>query len=319
MSAESVRDRAETPDWPAEVPARGWVATLKRTAKEFNDDHLTDWAAALTYYAVLALFPAMLVLVALLGLIGQYPQTTNAMLDIVDKLGPSSAVATFRAPIEGVVKAKGGAGALLGFGLLGALWSASAYVGAFFRASNIVWDIEEGRPVWKLVPLRIIVTLVAVLAVALVLIGLVVTGPLAEAVGGVIGLGDTAVTVWSIAKWPILLAIVTTIISVLYYIAPNVRHPKFSWVTPGGILAVVAWIVASAAFAFYAAHFGSYNKTYGSLGAMIVFLIWLWLTNLAILFGAELNSELELSRQMAEDPAAAEREPFMPPREEPKD
>src|SRR3954462_2776829 len=232
MTAEPAQHEAprQTPDAPTDVPPRGWLATLKRTAKEFNDDHLTDWAAALTYYAVLALFPAMLVLVALLGLIGQYPQTTNAMLDIVDKLGPSSAVATFRAPTEGVVKPKGGAGALLGFGLLGALWSASAYVGAFFRASNIVWDIEEGRPVWKLVPLRIIVTLVAVLAVALVLIGLVVPGPLAEAVGSLIGLCDTGMTLWSIAKWPILLAIVTTIISVLYYIAPNVKHPKFSWV-----------------------------------------------------------------------------------------
>src|SRR4051794_4111761 len=319
MSAEAVGDRAQTPESPTDVPAKGWLATLKRTGQEFMDDHLTDWAAALTYYAVLALFPAMLVLVALLGLVGQYPQTTDAMLGIVDKLGPRSAVDTFRAPIEGVVKAKGGAGALLGFGLLAALWSASAYMGAFFRASNIVWDIEEGRPVWKLVPLRVVVTLVTVLAVALVLVGLVVTGPLAKAVGDVIGLGSTAVTVWSIAKWPVLLVIVTTIISVLYYIAPNVKHPKFSWVTPGGIVAVLVWIVASAGFAFYVGHFGSYNKTYGSLGAMIVFLVWLWLTNLAILFGAELNSELERSPQMAKDPAAAEREPFMPAREEPKD
>jgi membrane protein len=300
------------------VPPSGWFATLKRTAKEFQDDNLTDWAAALTYYAVLALFPALLVLVALLGLVGQYPQTTNSLLDIVGKLGPSSAVDTFRKPIEGVVQSKGGAGALLGFGLLGALWSASGYIGAFFRASNIVWDIEEGRPVWKLLPLRVVVTLVAVLAVAVVLIGLVLTGPLAQAVGDVIGLGSTAVTVWNIAKWPVLLGIVITIISVLYYIAPNVKHPKFSWVTPGGIVAVLVWIVASVGFAFYAANFASYNKTYGSLGAMIVFLVWLWITNLAILFGAELNAELERSRQIAEDPSAAEREPFLPARAEPK-
>src|SRR3954463_3144814 len=197
MSAEAVRDRAQTPESPTDVPAKGWLATLKRTGKEFMDDHLTDWAAALTYYAVLALFPAMLVLVALLGLVGQYPQTTNALLAIVGKLGPSSAVDTFRKPIEGVVQSKGGAGALLGLGLLGALWSASGYIGAFFRASNIVWDIGEGRPVWKLLPLRVIVTLVAVLAVAIVLIGLVVTGPLAQAVGDVIGLGGPAVTVWN--------------------------------------------------------------------------------------------------------------------------
>jgi membrane protein len=306
------------PDDPTDLRKRNWKQLLKRTLKEFQDDNLTDWAAALTYYAVLALFPALLVLVALLGLVGQYPQTTNSLLDIVGKLGPSSAVDTFRKPIEGVVQSKGGAGALLGFGLLGALWSASGYIGAFFRASNIVWDIEEGRPVWKLLPLRVVVTLVGVLAVAVVLIGLVLTGPLAQAVGDVIGLGSTAVTVWNIAKWPVLLGIVITIISVLYYIAPNVKHPKFSWVTPGGIVAVLVWIVASVGFAFYAANFASYNKTYGSLGAMIVFLVWLWITNLAILFGAELNAELERSRQIAEDPSAAEREPFLPARAEPK-
>jgi membrane protein len=320
MTAEPVEHGASrrTPDSPTDVPPSGWFATLKRTAKEFQDDNLTDWAAALTYYSVLALFPALLVLVALLGLVGQYPQTTNSLLDIIGKLGPSSAVDTFRQPIEGVVQSKGGAGALLGFGLLGALWSASGYIGAFFRASNIVWDIEEGRPVWRLLPLRVLVTLVGVIAVAIVLIGLVLTGPLAQAVGDVIGLGSTAVTVWNIAKWPALLAIVITIISALYYIAPNVKHPKFVWVTPGGIVAVLVWIVASVGFAFYAANFSSYNKTYGSLGAMIVFLVWLWITNLAILFGAELNAELERSRQIAEDPSAAEREPFMPARAEPK-
>jgi membrane protein len=320
---EGVRDETavgtgDKPGKPAELGKRGIWAAIKRTVTEFKEDNLTDWAAALTYYAVLALFPALLVLVALLGLVGQYPQTTNSLLDIVGKLGPSSAVDTFRKPIEGVVQSKGGAGALLGFGLLGALWSASGYIGAFFRASNIVWDIEEGRPVWKLLPLRVVVTLVGVLAVAVVLIGLVLTGPLAQAVGDVIGLGSTAVTVWNIAKWPVLLGIVITIISVLYYIAPNVKHPKFSWVTPGGIVAVLVWIVASVGFAFYAANFASYNKTYGSLGAMIVFLVWLWITNLAILFGAELNAELERSRQIAEDPSAAEREPFMPARAEPK-
>src|SRR3954466_4419959 len=317
MATKTADERTDV--GPEDIPGPGWRAVLKRTVKEFRNDGVTDWAAALTYYSVLALFPGLIVLVALVGLFGQYPQTTDKLIQILSEIGVKPGTVDLRGTINGLVTNKGGAGALLGFGLLGALWSASAYVGAFFRASNVVWDIEEGRPVWKLVPLRIIVTLVAVLAVALVLIGLVVTGPLAEAVGGVIGLGDTAVTVWSIAKWPILLAIVTTIISVLYYIAPNVRHPKFSWVTPGGILAVVAWIVASAAFAFYAAHFGSYNKTYGSLGAMIVFLIWLWLTNLAILFGAELNSELERSRQMVKDPTAAGRDPFMPAREEPKD
>src|SRR3954453_19521919 len=203
MTAEPVRDGASrrTPDSPTDVPARGWFATLKRTAKEFQEDNLTDWAAALTYYAVLALFPALLVMVALLGLVGQYPQTTNALLEVVDKVGPGSAVDTFREPIEGVVRAKGGAGALLGIGLIAALWSASGYIGAFMRASNTIYGVEEGRPFWKLRPIQVAITLAMVLPLSAVAVALVITGPLAKALGDVIGLGSTAVTVWNIAKW----------------------------------------------------------------------------------------------------------------------
>jgi membrane protein len=266
--------------------------------REFREDNLTDWAAALTYYAVLSIFPALIVLVALVGLLGQYPQTTNSILDIIDKLGPSSTVDTFRGPIEGVVKSKGGAGALLGVGLVAALWSASGYIGVFTRASNAIYEVEESRPFWKLRPLQVLITLIAVVVVALLAIALVLTGDLARAVGDEIGVGDTAVSVWSIAKWPVLLILVMTIISGLYYIAPNVRQAGFRWITPGGVIAVVLWVLASVGFALYVSHFGSYNKTYGSLGAVIVFLIWLWITNIAILFGAEFNSELERSRQI---------------------
>ena len=290
---------------------------LIRTVKEFSADNLTDWAAALTYYAVLSLFPALLVLVALLGLLGQHPQTTNALTDIVAQLAPPAVADTFSGPIQGVIESKGGAGALLGVGLLGALWSASGYIGAFFRASDVIWDVEEGRPAWKLVPLRIVVTIVMVLLLALVLIAIVLTGPLAAAVGGVIGLSALAVTVWNIAKWPVLIVIVMGMIGFLYYISPNVRHPGFRWVSPGGILAVLLWIVASLAFGFYVANFGSYNKTYGSLGAIIIFLVWLWISNLALLLGAEFNAELERGRQMKRG-MSADTEPFLPPRDERK-
>jgi membrane protein len=312
-------DRAreeQKPDRPSELGKRHWWQTLKRTVTEFKEDNMTDWAAALTYYGVLALFPALLVLVALVGLFGQHPQTTNALLGLVGQLGPPTAVETFRGPIEGVIQSKGGAGALLGVGLLGALWSASGYFGAFFRASNAVWDIEEGRPAWKLVPLRVVVTIVMVLLLAVVLMALVLTGPLAEAVGGLIGLGGVAVTLWQIAKWPVLLIIVMGMFAILYHVSPNVRHPGVRWVSPGGVVGVLVWIIASVAFAFYVANFGSYNKTYGSLGGMIVFFLWLWISNNALLLGAELDAELERSRQIRGGMPEG-REPFMPPRDEP--
>jgi membrane protein len=280
------------------LPKRSWGTVLKRTVSEFQDDNLTDWAAALTYYAVLALFPGLIVLVALIGLLGEYPRTTNALLDIVAQVGPSSAVDTFRGPVEGIVKSKGGAGALLGFGLLAALWSASGYIGAFMRATNLIYEKDEGRPFWKLRPLQVAVTLAMVIALTLLAVGLVVTGPLAEAIGNVIGLGSTAVTIWGIAKWPVMLVLVMTMVATLYYVAPNVKQPRFRLLSPGGIAAVLIWIAASAGFALYVANFGSYNKTYGSLAGVIVFLMWLWITNVALLFGAELDAELEREREL---------------------
>ena len=302
---------------PTDLPARSWKDTLKRTIRETKDDHLTDWAASLTYYGILSLFPALLVLVALLGVFGTYPKTTNALLDIVRDLGPASAVDTFRKPIEGVVRNKGGASALLGIGLVFALWSASSYVGAFMRANNVIYEVEEGRRFWMLRPLQIAVTIVMVLATAVVAVAIVITGPLASSIGDVVGLGSTAVTVWNIAKWPVLLLIVLTMIAVLYWVAPNVQQPGFRWITPGSILAVVVWLLVSLAFGLYVANFGKYNSTYGSLGGVVIFLIWLWLTNLAILFGAEFNAELERSREL-EQGQPAEDELQLPPRKEPK-
>jgi membrane protein len=293
-------------------------ATLKRTIREFRADNLTDWAAALTYYSVLALFPGLIVLVAILGLAGQHPETTNALLDIVRDLGPASAVDTFRGPIESVVKSNSGAGALLGLGLLGAIWSASGYVGAFIRASNAIYEVEEGRPFWRLRPLQIAITLAMVLLLALVAISIVVTGPLARSIGDAIGIGDTAVTTWNIAKWPVIVVVVMGMFAVLYYVAPNVRQPQLRLVTPGGVVAVLVWLVVSAGFAVYVANFGSYDKTYGSLGGVVVFLVWLWLSNLALLFGAELDAELERAREL-EAGLPAEESIQLPERAPPKE
>jgi membrane protein len=304
---------------PTDIPRQGWPAILKRTWVEFRQDNLTDWAAALTYYAVLALFPAMLALVALVGIFGQYPQTTDALLDIVRQIsGNDSALTGLRNTINEIVQHKGGAGALLGLGLAGALWSASGYIGAFMRASNVIYEAEEGRAFWKLRPLQVAVTLAIVLLVAFLLLALVATGPVAKAIGNQIGIGSTAVTIYQIAKWPFMAAVVLVILGVLYYAAPSARLPRIQWLSPGAIVALSIWIVASAAFGFYLARFGSYNKTYGTLGGAISLLVWLWITNLAVLFGQELNAEIERGRQLTAG-LPAERELQLAPRGTPKD
>jgi membrane protein len=294
-------------------------ATVKRTATEFNEDNLSDWAAALTYYGLLSLFPALIALVSILGLVADPQTTTEKVTEIVTQLGPESAADTFSGPIESITSNRGAAGVLFVIGLVVALWSASGYIGAFMRVSNIVYETPEGRPFWKLRPLQMLVALAMVIILALLALALVFTGPVADAVAEPLGIGDAAVTAWDIAKWPVMLAVVVTMIAVLYYATPNVKLRGFRWVTPGSIVAVVTWLIASAAFALYVANFGSYDKTYGALGGVVVMLIWLWITNLALLFGHELNAERERSRELTEGQARAEKEIQLPPRSEPQD
>ena len=291
---------------------------LRRTATEFSEDNLTDWAAALTYYGLLALFPALIALVSIVGLVADPKTTSQKLTEIVTQIGPSSGAQTFSGPIRSITSNQSAAGVLFVLGLLGALWSASGYVGAFMRASNVIYETPEGRPVWKLRPLQMLITLVIVVLVAILALALVLTGPIVDAVAGPLGISSTATTVWEIAKWPVMLAIVITIIAVLYYSTPNVKLRGFKWVTPGSVVAVVAWLVASALFALYVANFGSYDKTYGTLGGVVVMLIWLWITNLALLFGHQLNSERERGHELAEGVPRAEREIQLEPRSEPK-
>jgi membrane protein len=309
---------ARGPDQPTDLPKRSWLDTLKRTFREFKEDNLTDWAAALTYYAVLSLFPALIALVSIVGLIADPATITRVLTDTVSSLGPKSAVDTFKGPITSVTSSQSRAGFGLIIGLAGALWTASGYVGAFMRASNSIYEIEEGRPFYLLRPLQILVTLVLELLLALVVLALIVSGPLATAIGQAIGVGDTAITIFNIAKWPLLLVIVAVMLAILYYTAPNAKLPGFRWISPGSVLAVVVWIIASGLFAFYVAKFGSYDKTYGTLAGVVTFLVWMWITNLAVLFGAELNAELERSRELeAGEPAHEEIQ--LPPRREPKE
>jgi membrane protein len=305
-------DEDRGPDTPTDLPGPSWIGVLKRTVKEFRDDNLTDWAAALTYYGILALFPALLVLVTIVGLLGS--SVTKSLIDNLSTVAPGPAKDIITSAITNLQSNRGAAGVLFFVGLGLALWSASGYIGAFIRASNAIYEVPEGRPFWKLRPLQLIVTLVMVVMLAVSAFAVVLTGDLARKAGELVGIGSTAVTVWDIAKWPVLIILVSLMFAILYWAAPNVRQPGFRWVTPGGVVAVLLWIVASAAFALYVAKFATYNKTYGALGGMIIFLVWLWISNLAVLFGAELDAEMTRARQMQAGQPAGE-EPILPPRD----
>ncbi|GAC1326363.1 MAG: YihY/virulence factor BrkB family protein [Thermoleophilaceae bacterium] len=289
------------------------MGTLKRTFKEFSADGITDWAAALTYYAVLAIFPALIALLSILGLVGH--SATQSLLDNVSKVAPGPAKDIFTSAIKNLASSRGAAGVAFVVGLALALNAASGYVAAFTRASNSIYDVEEGRPVWKLKPQQIGIVLVLLLMLVLITVAVAVSGPLAKQVGNVLGVGSSAVTAWDIAKIPVILVVVSLMFSFLYKAAPNVRQPGFRFVSPGGLVALVVWMVASLLFALYVATFASYNKTYGAMGSVVAFLVWLWITNIAILFGAEFNSELQRSQQIEAGERAPLDQPFLEPRD----
>lgn len=301
------------PDTPADITKATWWYSLKSAFREYQDDQCTDLAAALTYYAVLSLFPALLAVVSLLGVFGQGEATTNAILDLLRNVGQSDAANELEGPISSMVGAQG-AGLTLVIGIAGALWSASGYVGAFGRAMNRVYEIDEGRPIWKLRPAMLLLTTVLVMMAGLIIVAMALSGSLAQEVGDLIGLGSGAVTTWNIAKWPVIVILAILMIALLYYFTPNVRQPKFRWVSPGAGLALLIAILASIAFGFYVANFGKYNKTYGSLAGVIVFLLWLWIVNNVLLLGAEFDAELERGRQLQAG-VKAEETLQLPPRD----
>jgi membrane protein len=306
-------DRIE-PKSPTQMEKPSWRYVARKTMREFSKDQCTDLAAALTYYSVLALFPAMIALLSLVGLFSNPTKTVSNVIDILDQVGASSAANTLEPTLTSLSRASGTAGVAFILGLATAVWSASGYVGAFGRAMNRMYGVTEGRPFWKLRPVMLLVTIIAILLAALVAMALVLTGSVAKAVGNTIGLGSTAVLVWDIVKWPVILAAVVLVVALLYYATPNIEQPKFRWISVGATLAIVTWIVASVAFGFYVANFASYNKTYGTLAGVVVLLLWLWITNLALLFGAELDTELERGRELQAG-LPAEREIQLQPRD----
>jgi membrane protein len=306
----------DAPDSPAQIRRRDWGQVLKRTVKEFREDNLTTWAAALTYYAVLALFPALIALISVVGLVGQ--STVDSLVSNIQAIpGAADAKKVILNAIKDISRHDSQAGLAFVVGLGIALWSASSYVGAFIRASNAIYETPEGRPFYKLRPLQVGVTLVMVILITLTLAAIVITGPVTNQVGQAIGLGNTGQTVFDIAKWPVILLVVSMMFSLLYYATPNVKQPGFKWFTPGGVLAVVIWLIASAAFALYVRYFPN-NKTYGSFGGVIVFLTWLWISNIAVLLGQEMNAELERQREL-DAGLPAEKEIQLPPRAVPKE
>jgi membrane protein len=308
--AEHGAERA--PDELTQLPKRSWRAVVTGVIREFQDDELTDRAAALTYYGVLSLFPTLLVLVSLLGVVGE--SAIDWLLKNLEKLAPGSSREIIGDAVE-QLRGQGGFGSLMAVvGIVLAVWASSGYVGAFIRTANAVYDIPEGRPVWKVLPVRVGVTVVLLTLAVLSALIVVFTGGLAHTVGSALGVGDAALTVWAIAKWPVLVVLVTFMIGLLFWATPNVKGRGFKWVSPGSVVALVIWLIASAGFAFYVGNFGSYNKTYGALAGVIVFLVWLWLSNIAILLGLEFDAELSRQRAIAGG-LPPEEEPYVPPRD----
>ena len=293
--------------------------TLKRLISETSEDNLTDWAASLTYYFVLAMFPAIIAMISVVGLVLDPRQVTDALTTVLDQVAPGGASDTFSGVIQDLAGSTATAGVALVLGLASALWAASGYVGAFTRAANVIWETPEGRKFYKLKPLQLLITLIGILFVALIALSVVATGPITDAIGEALGLGSTATTMWDIAKWPVMVVVVAIMIAILYYLTPNVRLRGFRWVSPGAAFALVVWIVASALFAFYVANFGSYNKTYGALAGVVVFLVWLWITNLVLLIGLQLDAERERSIELREGVPRADKEIQLDARAEPKE
>jgi membrane protein len=290
-------DADEKPGSPTQLDKRSWKYVLSRTYHEFTADQCMDAAAGLTYYGVLSIFPGILAVFSLLGVFGQGRAASKAVIGIIDQVAPGDTAHALQGPIEQFSKAPG-AGFALVFGIVLAVWSASGYVGAFGRAMNRIYEIEEGRPFWKLRPVQLGVTLVTIVAVVVIALVLVLSGKVVDAVGNAIGASSVITLLWNVVKWPLLLFVVVVLIATLYYATPNAKQPKFRWLSLGAIVAIVVLAVASALFILYVANFSNYDRTYGSLAGVIVFLLWLWIANLALLFGAEFDSELERAREL---------------------
>lgn len=306
-------DDDRKPNSPTEVTGRSWGYVLKKTFREFTSDQCTDIAASLTYYAVLSIFPALLAITSLLGVFGQGKPAIAALLGIVKDVAPGDTVDIIKGPLQQFASSPA-AGFALVSGIVLAIWSASGYVGAFSRAMNRIYEIEEGRPFWKLRGTQLVVTVIAIVLVLVIAVILVVSGPITDAVGNALGVGAALKLTWSIVKWPVLALAVILVIAVLYYATPNAKQPKFRWMSVGAAVALIVLVIASVGFGLYVTNFSNYDRAYGSFAGIIIFLLWIWIANLALLFGAELDAELERGRELQAG-IAAEKDIKLPPRD----
>ena len=279
--------------------ATAW-RVIKRTVIAFYDNQMTHHAAALTYYGLMSLFPALLVAVSLLGLLGQYPETYDAIIGAIREVSPDATIDTFDSALRTALEHKGSAAVAFVVGLLVALYGTTGVLEAARRALNVAFEVENGRSFLQRKATDIVSSVVLMVLVLITLVLVFVGGGFAEAVFDLIGLGSTAEEVWAVARWPAAVATAMLVFSWVYYVTPDVEQRSFRWVTPGAAVGVAIWMLASAAFAFYLANLNDLNATYGSFGAALVLIFWLWLSNVAMLFGAQLNAEIERQQQLAE-------------------
>lgn len=306
-------DDASKASWPTEIRKETWVYLLRRTVHEFGQDGGIDVAAGLTFFAVLSVFPAALAIVSLIGIVGNGRATVDRLLALLSQVVPSAVTETLRQPLEGIATTST-ANITFVIGVLAALWSSSTFVSAFSRAMNRIYEIDEGRPYWKRKPAQLAVTILLLILILISAVIVVVSGPIFRTLGETIGIGTTAVAVWNVAKWPILTAIVVMLVAVLYATTPNIQQPRFRWLSLGAILAIVLLAAASTGFGFYVSNFATYSHTFGALAGVIIFLVWVFLVNISLLLGAELNTEIERGRELQAG-MPAERQLLLPPRD----
>jgi membrane protein len=293
-------------DSPVELTRDDWRVILKRTWHEFRINQVYDLAGTLTYYTVLALFPALLATLATVGIFGSAEAGAQNVLQVIEGLGGATAADVLREPLEQLVNASH-AGLAFGTGLVGVLWATSGYLGTFGRGMNRIYDVEEGRPFWEMRPTMIGVSAVLVVLGALGALGLILTGPVAESTARVLGFDEGVVFWWDLLKLPALAGIALVVMALLYWAGPNVKRRHLRWFSVGAIGALLAWIIATALFGAYVFGFGIYGRTYGFVGGVIAFLLWVWLSNLSLLFGAVLDTEVERARQLRAGISAEER------------
>nr|WP_209436350.1 YihY/virulence factor BrkB family protein [Kocuria subflava] len=307
-------DNSSKPENPTQVSKRSWKYIFKRSLAEFTQDGCTDLAASLTYFTVLSVFPGLLAVVSLLGVFGQGQQTADAITEFLAGRVPEELNTLLEPTITNLTQATGAGIVALIIGVASGLWTASGYVGAFSRAMNRVYDVSEGRTFIKHKASMLAVTLFVVVTVVLIFLMVLLSGSIARTLGDAIGLGETSVMVWNIAKWPVVLLLLILLVAVLYYATPNVQQPKFKWVSPGAVFAIIGVIVAAVGFSIYATQFASQADTYGVIGGVILGLLGIWIFNNVLLFGAEIDAELQRGREL-EAGLPSEEMLHLPPRD----